>query len=314
MSNLPPGRARRAASATSITMAWIYPYSPQSAAPRSLLNRGGKENHWLAITLRRHPQQPRTVRRPRTSQRLRSDSQTSGCRYGLRIAPSDLHFRLGSAEKPRSRLCGHPPKSKSSMTSRPNQFLEVRERSDQGILGSCSHGSRGGTRGSGGHRPQHLQAGLNARTQAQQAIEITSFRKATETRPAIFSRRRILQSAHSATWKNRDYGASIALSSALGVEPETCRPAHQSWATPYSPKAIATEAIRPPRKVGARRTGNSTIENGHLSTRSSIYNASSPSVPTIPDLLYYLGTPAVSFEKRHAAFIHSSDPREPTKL
>src|SRR5712664_1411630 len=87
---------------------------------------------------------------------------------------------------------------------------------------------------------QHLQAGLEARKQHQVEVEITEFRKATESDPALADAFLNLGSAY---MEKHDYGAAIApLKRALELSPEL-PVAHQLLGYALLSEGYAAEAI-----------------------------------------------------------------------
>src|SRR5882757_4224453 len=109
---------------------------------------------------------------------------------------------------------------------------------------------------------QHLQAGLEARKQHQVEVEITEFRKATESDPALADAFLNLGSAY---MEKHDYGAAIApLKRALELSPEL-PVAHQLLGYALLSEGYAAEAIPHLQRVGALDAlGIAQIEVGQL--------------------------------------------------
>jgi len=134
---------------------------------------------------------------------------------------------------------------------------------------------------------QHLQAGLEARKQHRVEVEITEFRKATESDPALADAFLNLGSAY---MEKHDYGAAIApLKRALELSPEL-PVAHQLLGYALLSEGYAAEAIPHLQRVGALDAlGIAQIETGQLTEAVSSFTAALAQRPGDPDLLYYLG-------------------------
>lgn len=144
-----------------------------------------------------------------------------------------------------------------------------------------------GQAGASATASQHLQAGLNARTQHQPDIEITEFRKATELDPQLADAFFNLGAAY---MEKRDYGAAIApLKRAVELSPDLPA-AHQLLGYALLAQGYAAEAIPHLEKVGAQDAlAIAQLETGHLSDAVINFNAVLAKRPSDPDLLYYLG-------------------------
>jgi len=134
---------------------------------------------------------------------------------------------------------------------------------------------------------QHLQAGLEARKQHRVEVEITEFRKATESDPALADAFLNLGSAY---MEKHDYGAAIApLKRALELSPEL-PVAHQLLGYALLSEGYAADAIPHLQRVGALDAlGIAQIETGQLTEAVSSFTAALAQRPGDPDLLYYLG-------------------------
>ena len=134
---------------------------------------------------------------------------------------------------------------------------------------------------------QHMQAGLNARSQHQPDVEIAEFRKATELDPQLADAFFNLGTAY---MEKRDYGAAIIpLKRALQLSPDLPA-AHQLLGYALLAQGFAAEAIPHLEKVGAQDAlAIAQLETGHLSDAVLNFNAVLARRPDDPDLLYYLG-------------------------
>jgi tetratricopeptide (TPR) repeat protein len=134
---------------------------------------------------------------------------------------------------------------------------------------------------------QHLQAGLEARKQHQVDVEITEFRKATESDPTLADAFVNLGSAY---MEKHDYGAAIApLKRALELSPDL-PVAHQLLGYALLSQGYAAEAIPHLQRVGAQDAlGIAQIDTGQLTDAVSSFTAALARRPGDPDLLYYLG-------------------------
>jgi len=134
---------------------------------------------------------------------------------------------------------------------------------------------------------QHLQAGLEARKQRQIDVEITEFRKATESDPGLADAFVNLGAAY---MEKHDYGAAIApLKRALELNPDLAV-AHQFLGYALLAQGYAAEAIPHLQRVGALDAlGIAQIETGQLTEAVSSFTAALAQRPGDPDLLYYLG-------------------------
>src|SRR6201993_104100 len=142
---------------------------------------------------------------------------------------------------------------------------------------------QGGT--SGGM--QHLQAGLDARKRHQGEVEITEFRKATESDPNLADAFVNLGSAY---MEKPDYGAAIApLKRALELSPEL-PVAHQLIGYALLAQGYSAEAIPHLQRVGALDAlGIAQLETNQLTEAVSTFTQALAQRPGDPDLLYYLG-------------------------
>src|SRR6201987_16890 len=134
---------------------------------------------------------------------------------------------------------------------------------------------------------QHLQAGLEARKQHQVDLEITEFRKATESDPNSAEAYVNLGSAY---MEKPDYGAAIApLKRALELRPD--RPvAHQLIGYALLSQGYSAEAIPHLQRVGALDAlGIAQLETNQLTEAVSTFTQALAQRPGDPDLLYYLG-------------------------
>jgi tetratricopeptide (TPR) repeat protein len=134
---------------------------------------------------------------------------------------------------------------------------------------------------------QHLQAGLDARKQHQVEVEITEFRKATESDPNFADGFVNLGSAY---MEKHDYGAAIApLKRALELSPDL-PVAHQLIGYALLAQGYSAEAIPHLQRVGALDAlGIAQIETSQLAEAVSSFTAALAQRPGDPDLLYYLG-------------------------
>jgi len=144
-----------------------------------------------------------------------------------------------------------------------------------------------GQAGASATASQHLQAGLNARTQHQPDIEIAEFRKATELDPQLADAFFNLGAAY---MEKRDYGAAIApLKRAVELSPDLPA-AHQLLGYALLARGYAAEAIPHLEKVAAQDAlAIAQLDTGHLSDAVINFNAVLAKRPSDPDLLYYLG-------------------------
>jgi tetratricopeptide (TPR) repeat protein len=134
---------------------------------------------------------------------------------------------------------------------------------------------------------QHLQAGLEARKQHQVELEITEFRKATESDPNLAD---AFVNLGAAFMENHDYGAAIApLKRALELSPDL-PVAHQFLGYALLAQGYSADAIPHLQRVGALDAlGIAQIETGQLTEAVSSFTAALAQRPGDPDLLYYLG-------------------------
>lgn len=134
---------------------------------------------------------------------------------------------------------------------------------------------------------QHLQAGLEARKQHQVELEITEFRKATESDPNLADAFVNLGAAY---MEKHDYGAAIPpLKRALELSPDL-PVAHQFLGYALLAQGYSAEAIPHLQRVGALDAlGIAQIETGQLTEAVSNFTAALAQRPGDPDLLYYLG-------------------------
>src|ERR1700758_5350432 len=134
---------------------------------------------------------------------------------------------------------------------------------------------------------QHLQAGLDARKQHQVDLEITEFRKATESDPNLADAFVNLGAAY---MEKRDYGGGIPpVKSALELGPGFAV-AHQLIVYALLSQVYSAEAIPHLQRVGALDAlGIAQIETSQLAEAVSSFTAALAQRPGDPDLLYYLG-------------------------
>ena len=134
---------------------------------------------------------------------------------------------------------------------------------------------------------QHLQAGLEARKAHQIDVEITEFRKATESDPNLADAFVNLGSAY---MEKHEYGAAIApLKRALELSPDL-PVAHQLIGYALLSQGYSAEAIPHLQRVGALDAlGIAQIETNQLTEAVSSFTAALAQRPGDPDLLYYLG-------------------------
>jgi tetratricopeptide (TPR) repeat protein len=134
---------------------------------------------------------------------------------------------------------------------------------------------------------QHVQAGLEARKQHQIDVEITEFRKATESDPNLADAFVNLGAAY---MEKHAYGAAIApLKHALELSPDLAV-AHQFLGYALLAQGYAAEAIPHLQRVGAQDAlGIAQIETGQLTEAVSNFTAALAQRPGDSDLLYYLG-------------------------
>ncbi|HWY75457.1 MAG TPA: tetratricopeptide repeat protein, partial [Verrucomicrobiae bacterium] len=134
---------------------------------------------------------------------------------------------------------------------------------------------------------QHVQAGLEARKQHQVDLEITEFRKATESDPNLADAFVNLGAAY---MEKRDYGEAIApLKRALELSPDLPI-AHQLIGYALLSQGYSSEAIPHLQRVGALDAlGIAQIETNQLTEAVSSFTAALAQRPGDPDLLYYLG-------------------------
>src|SRR6202045_4961300 len=134
---------------------------------------------------------------------------------------------------------------------------------------------------------QHLQAGLEARKQHQVEVEITEFRKATESDPGLADAFVNLGAAY---MEKHDYGAAIApLKRGLELNPDLAV-AHQFLGYALLAQGYSAEAIPHLERVGAQDAlGIAQIETGQLTEALANFSAVLAKRPSDPDLLYYLG-------------------------
>jgi len=134
---------------------------------------------------------------------------------------------------------------------------------------------------------QHVQAGLEARKQHQIEVEITEFRKATESDPNLADAFVNLGAAY---MEKHDYGAAITpLKRALELSPDL-PVAHQLIGYALLAQGYSAEAIPHLQRVGALDAlGIAQIETNQLAEAVSSFTAALAQRPGDPDLLYYLG-------------------------
>src|SRR5882724_1806677 len=134
---------------------------------------------------------------------------------------------------------------------------------------------------------QHLQAGLEARKQHQVDLEITEFRKATESDPNMAD---AFVNLGAAFMEKRDYGGAIpTLKRALELSPDL-PVAHQLIGFALLSQGYSAEAIPHLQRVGALDAlGIAQIETNQLTEAVSSFTAALAQRPGDPDLLYYLG-------------------------
>jgi tetratricopeptide (TPR) repeat protein len=134
---------------------------------------------------------------------------------------------------------------------------------------------------------QHLQAGLEARKQHQVEMEISEFRKATESDPTMADAFVNLGAAY---MEKRDYGGAIPpLKRALELSPDL-PVAHQLLGYALLSQGYSAEAIPHLQRVGALDVlGIAQIETNQLTDAVSSFTAALAQRPGDPDLLYYLG-------------------------
>src|SRR5229473_2001309 len=134
---------------------------------------------------------------------------------------------------------------------------------------------------------QHLQAGLEARKQHQVDLEITEFRKATESDPNLAD---AFVNLGAAFMEKRDYGGAIPpLKRALELSPDL-PVAHQLIGFALLSQGYSAEAIPHLQRVGALDAlGIAQIETNQLTEAVSSFTAALAQRPGDPDLLYYLG-------------------------
>jgi Flp pilus assembly protein TadD len=118
---------------------------------------------------------------------------------------------------------------------------------------------------------QHLQAGLEARKQHQVEVEITEFRKATESDPSLADGFVNLGAAY---MEKRDYGGAIPpLRRALELSPDL-PVAHQLIGYALLSQGYSAEAIPHLQRVGALDAlGIAQIETNQLTEAVSSFTA-----------------------------------------